>query len=86
MDQMLVNSSILNKRSLSEADGIDVDENISHKKIKAHPQGDQTILEEIVLEDLKKMVLFQKKSVQMHQYSFGEEGNTDSSSHYKSKT
>ena len=29
------------------------------------------------------MVLFQKKSVQMHQYSFREEGNRDFSSHYK---
>ena len=28
--QKPVNSSILNKRSLSEADGMDVDENISH--------------------------------------------------------
>ena len=56
--QMLVNSSILNKRSLFETDGMDVDENISHKKIKTHSQGDQTISEEIVSEDLKKMVLF----------------------------
>ena len=80
------NPSILNKRTLSETDGMDVDENISHKKIKTHSQGDQTISEEIVSEDLKKMVLFQKKSVQMHQYSFGEEGNAQSSSHYKYKT
>ena len=84
--QTLVNSSILNKRSLSETDGMDVDENISHKKIKAHPQGDQTILEQIVSKDLKKMVLFKKKSVQMHQYSFGEESKAESSSHYKSRT
>ena len=32
------------------------------------------------------MVLFQKKSVQMHQYSFREEGNAESSSRYKSRT
>ena len=37
------NSNILNKRSFSKTDGMDVDENISHKKIKTHPQGDQTI-------------------------------------------
>ena len=79
------NSSILNKRSLSETDGMDVDENISHKKIKTHPQGDQTISEEIVSEDLKKMVLFQNKSLQMHQYSFGEEGNEESNSRFKSR-
>ena len=78
--------SILNKRSLSETDGMDVDENISHKKIKTHPQGDQTISEEIVSEDLKNMVLFEKKSVHMHQYSFEEEGNAESNSRYKSKT
>ena len=60
--QTYVNSNILNKRSLSETDGMDVDEDISHKKIKTHPQY-QTIIEEIFSEDLKKMVLFQKKSV-----------------------
>ena len=76
----------MNKRSLSETDAMDVDENIYHKKIKTHPQDDQTISEEIFSEDLKKMVLFQKKSVQMHQYSFGEEGNAESSSCYKSRT
>ena len=35
--QASVNSSIMNKRSLSEANGMDVDEDISHKKIKTHP-------------------------------------------------
>ena len=34
------NPSILNKRSLSETDGMDVDENISHKKNKTHLQVD----------------------------------------------
>ena len=48
----------MNKRSLSEADGMDVDEDISHKKIKTHLQDEQTISEEIFSEDLKKMVLF----------------------------
>ena len=32
------------------------------------------------------MVLFQKKSVQMQQYSFEDEGKIESSSWYKSKT
>ena len=81
-----VNSSVINKRTLSEADGIDVDEDISHKKIKTHPQDGQTISEEIFSEYLKKMVLFQKKSVQMHQYSFGDESKTEPSSRYKSST
>ena len=42
------NPSILNKMSLSETDGMDVDENISHKNIKTHSQGDQIISKEIV--------------------------------------
>ena len=78
------NPSILNKRSLSKTESMDVDENISHKNIKTHPQDDQ-VSEEIVSEDSKKMVLFPKKSVQMHQYSFGGEGSAEPSSHFKSK-
>ena len=35
--QTPVNSNILNKRILSKTDGMDVDEDISHKKIKTHP-------------------------------------------------
>ena len=56
------NPIILNKRSLSKTERMDVDENISHKKIKTHPQDDQ-VLEEIVSEDSKRMVLFPKKSI-----------------------
>ena len=83
--QTPVNSSIMNKRSLFEADGMDVHENIYHKNIKTHPQDERTISEEIFLGYSKKTVLFQKKSVQMHQYSFREESKAESSSHYKSK-
>ena len=79
------NPNILNQRSLQKTDGMDVDENISHKNIKTHFQDDQ-VSEEIVLEDSKKMVLFPKKSVQIHQYSLGGEGNTEPSSRFKSKT
>ena len=84
--QTSVNSSVMNKRTLSKADGMDLDEEISNKKIKTHPQYYLTISEEIFSEYLKKMGLFQKKSVQMHQYSFGDEGKTESSSHDKSRT
>ena len=45
--QRPVNSSIMNKRSLSKADGMDVNEDISHKNIKTHLQDEQTISEEI---------------------------------------
>ena len=80
---MSVNSSVMNKRTLSKADGMDVDEEISNKKIKTHPHAELTISEEIFSEYLKKMVLFQKKSVKMHQYYFVDEGKTESSSRYK---
>ena len=35
--QTFVNSSVMNKRTLSKVDGMDVDEEISNKKIKTHP-------------------------------------------------
>ena len=69
MAQTPDNPRILNKRSLFENDGMDVDEKIPHKKIKTHSQDDH-VSEEIISEDSKKMVLFPKKYVQMHQYSF----------------
>ena len=56
--QTYVNSSVMNKMTLSEADGMDVDEEISNKKSKAHPHYELTISEEIFSEDLKKMVMF----------------------------
>ena len=63
---------------------MDVDENISYKNIKTYSQDDQ-VLEEIILEDSKKMVLFPKKSVHIHQYSFGGEGSAEPSSGFKSR-
>ena len=59
------NPRILNKRSLSETESMDVDENISYKKIKTYSQDDQ-LSEEIISKDSKKMVLFPKKSVHIH--------------------
>ena len=50
-----------------------------------HPQDELTISKEIFSEDLKMMVLLQKNSVQMHQYSFGDKSKIESSSHYKSR-
>ena len=50
-----------------------------------HPQNELAISEEIFSVDLKKMVLFQKKYVQMQQYSFEDEGKIESSSRYKSR-
>ena len=45
--QESVNFNIMNKRILSEVDGMDVDDDISHKKIKTHPQDEQIISKEI---------------------------------------
>ena len=50
------------------------------------PQNELINSEEVGSEDLKKMVLFQKKPIQMQQYSFEDEGKIESSSRYKSKT
>ena len=49
------NPSILNKRSLSELEDMDVDENNSHKKIKTHSQDDQ-VSGNIISDDSKKIV------------------------------
>ena len=68
--QVLENSSILIKRSLSEIENMDVDENNSCKKTKILSQDDQ-VSSEIVAKELKKIVMFPKKSVQMSQFSFG---------------
>ena len=84
--QMSVNFGVINKQTLSETDCMDVDEETSSEKIKMQLQNELINSEEVSSEDLKKMVLFQKKSVQMQQYSFEDEGKIESSSQYKSKT
>ena len=84
--QMSISSSDFNKRTFSETGCMDIDEETSSKKIKMQPQNELINSEEVISEDLKKMVLFQKKSVQMQQYSFEDEGKIESSSQYKSKT
>ena len=72
--QALENPRILTKRSLSEIENMDVDENSSCKKTKTLSQDDQ-VSSEIVAEDLKKIVLFTKKSVQLNDFSFGGENS-----------
>ena len=78
------NPSILIKRSLSEIENMDVDENSSCKKTKTLSQDDQAS-SEIVSEELKKIVMFPKKSMQMNQFSFGIENSVESSSAFKFK-
>ena len=76
------NPIILNKINLSEIESMDVDEKNSYKNIKTHSQDDQ-VSREIISEDSKKIVLFSKKLVQMHQYYFGGEGSAEPSSCFK---
>ena len=78
------NPSVLIKRSLSEIENMEIDENSSSKKTKTFSQDDQ-VSSEIVSEELKKIVLIPKKSVQMNQFSFESENNAESSSVFKSK-
>ena len=63
---------------------MDVDDNNSCKKTKILSQDDQ-VSSEIVAEELKKIVLFPKKSVQLNHFSFGGEDSTEPSSAFKSK-
>ena len=52
--QTSVHSGIMNKMTLSKAYGMDVDEDISNKKIKTHPQDELTISEEIFFRRFKE--------------------------------
>ena len=58
---MSVNFGVINKQTLSETDCMDVDEETSSEKIKMQLQNELINSEEVSSEDLKKMVLFQKK-------------------------
>ena len=72
--QALTNPSVLIKRSLFEIENMEIDENSSCKKTKTFFQDNQ-VPSETVSEDLKKIVLIPKKSVQMNQFSFGGENS-----------
>ena len=56
---------VLIKRSIFETENMKIDENSSCKKTKKFSQDDQ-VSSEIVSEELKKIVLIPKKSVQMN--------------------
>ena len=63
--QAPVNSSVWIKISLSEIENMEVDENSSCKKAKTFFQDNQ-VSSETVSEELKKIVLIPKKSVEMN--------------------
>ena len=62
---------------------MEIDEDSSRKKTKT--SQDDKISKEVVSDELKKVVLIPKKSVQMNQFSFESEKNAESSSVFKSK-
>ena len=62
---------------------MEIDEESSHKKTKTS-QADK-ISSEVVSNELRKVILIPKKSVQMNQFSFESANNVESSSVFKSK-
>ena len=80
---MLDSSNILIKRSLSEIESMEIDEDISHKKAKL--SQDDKILSEVISSELKRVALVPKKSVQVNQFSFESVDNTESGPVFKSK-
>ena len=81
--QVPKSSNVLIKRSFSEIENMEIDEDSSRKKTKTSQDG--KISSEVVSDELKKVVLIPKKSVQMNQFSFESENNAESSLVFKSK-
>ena len=81
--QMPDSSNILIKRSFSEIESMEIDEDNSHKKTKT--SQDDKISSEVVSDELKRVALIPKKSVQMNQFSFESVNNAESGSFFKSK-
>ena len=67
-------SSVLVKRSISEVESMQIDEDGSHKKAKLFQ--DDKVLSEIISDDLKRIALVPTKSVQVSQFSFEGVDNT----------
>ena len=61
-------SNILIKRSFFEIESMEIDEDSSHKKTKI--SQDDKISSEVVSDELKKVALIPKKSVQMNSIFF----------------
>ena len=61
VSQMPDSSNILIKRSFSEIESMEIDEDSSHKKTKTYQ--DDKISSEVVSDELKKVALIPKKSV-----------------------
>ena len=76
-------SSIVIKRSLSEVESMELDEDGSHKKANLSHGGG--ISNEDISDDFKKVSLVPTKAVQINQFSFKSVDGSESSSTFKSK-
>ena len=65
VSQIIDGSNILVKRSLSEVESMEVDEDSPHKKAKLFQED--KILSEVILDDLKRVALVPTKSIQVSQ-------------------
>ena len=83
VSQMPDSSNILIKRSFSEIESMEIDEDSSHKKTKI--SQDDKISSEVVSDELKRVALIPKKFVQMNQFSFESVDNAESGPVFKSK-
>ena len=76
-------TSIVIKRSLSEIESMEIDQDGSHKKAKLF-QGDEIVNEEIS-DGFKKVALVPMKAVQVNQFLFKSVDGSESSPVFKSK-
>ena len=83
VSQMTENPNILTKRSLSEVESMELDEDGSHKKAKLSQGGG--ISNEDISDDFKKVALVPTKAVQINQFSFKSVDGSESSLTFKSK-
>ena len=83
VSQMPDSSNILIKRSLSEIESVEIDEDSSHKKAKL--SQDDKILSEVISGELKRVALVPQKSVQVNRFSFESINNIESRPVFKYK-
>ena len=81
--QVTSGSSIVIKRSLSEIESMEVDEDGSHKKAKVFQVGG--VLGEEISDDFKRVALVPTKSVKVNQFSFKDVDSSEPSSIFRSK-
>ena len=83
VSQVSEGPNVLIKRSLSEIESMEVDEDGSHKKAKVFQVGG--VLGDEILDDFKRVALVPTKSVKVNQFSFKDVDSSEPSSIFKSK-